>query len=297
MQGKALPCRFDRPGALLYDSPMETLLLILAALAVTTLGTLVGLGGGFIFVPLMIFLLPERTPADLTYLSLVMVMFNAWSATHRYSRMGRVDFRTGWIFGVATVIPAILGVFLVARMKMDSYAPVFGGVLIAAAGLLVFRQLAPAGVTPGAGEGLGAQRTVRRLTDADGVVYEYAFNLPLGTALSSGVGFISSFFGVGGGIVHVPLMTQALRFPVHVATATSMFVLAISATVGVMTHLLHGERGVGLATAAAVGVGGLIGGQIGALLSRRMKGRTILFLLAAAMCVVGVRLVARVVLS
>lgn len=269
---------------------METLTFIVASLAVTTLGTLVGVGGGFIFVPLMIFLMPAKSPAAITYLSLVMVMFNAWSATWRYARMRRVDLRTGCIFGAATVIPAIIGVFLVARMDMKRYAPIFGALLIVAAGLLIYRKVAPAAANE-PGEAGSEGLTHRRFTDVDGVTHEYSFSMPLGTALSCGVGFISSFFGVGGGIIHVPLMTQVLRFPIYVATATSMFVLAISATVGVATHVVHGDRGVSLATAAAVGVGGLIGGQIGALLSRRVKATTVLYILAVAMALTGIRLV------
>lgn len=271
---------------------METILFVVTSIAVTTLGTLVGVGGGFIFVPLMILLLPDRSPAAITFLSLVMVMFNAWSASWRYTRMRRVDVRTAWIFGAATVIPAIAGVFLVARMRMDRYAPIFGALLIIAAGLLIYRRVAPAAAVK-SGDPQAAGLTHRHFTDVDGVTHDYAFNMPLGTALSCGVGFISSFFGVGGGIIHVPLMTQVLRFPVYVATATSMFVLAISATVGVATHVLHGDRTVTLATAAAVGVGGLIGGQIGALLSRKVKANTILYILAGAMALVGVRLVAK----
>lgn len=271
---------------------METLLLIVIAMAVTTLGTLVGLGGGFIFVPLMIFLMPGKSPATLTFLSLVMVMFNAWSATWRYTRMRRVDVRTGWVFGAATVIPAVIGVFIVTRMPMKDYAPIFGGLLVVVAGAMVYRQFSKP-PTPLSTEGAPAGLARRRFTDADGVTHDYAFNLPLGTAISIGAGFISSFFGVGGGVIHVPAMTQLLRFPVHVATATSMFVLALSSTVGVATHLLRGDHGFGLATAAAVGAGGLVGGQLGALLSRRVKARAILFILAALMALAGLRLLTR----
>lgn len=51
------------------------------------------------------------------------------------------------------------------------------------------------------------------------------------------VGFISSIFGIGGGIIHVPVMIYALAFPPHMATATSHFVLAVSSFMGVTSHI------------------------------------------------------------
>ena len=55
--------------------------------------------------------------------------------------------------------------------------------------------------------------------------------------LSMFVGFISSIFGIGGGIIHVPVMIYALAFPPHMATATSHFVLAVSSFMGVTSHI------------------------------------------------------------
>ena len=62
---------------------------------------------------------------------------------------------------------------------------------------------------------------------------DFQYNRTLGIVASLGVGFLSSIFGIGGGVIHVPLMIYLLGFPVHVATATSHFVLACSSAFGV----------------------------------------------------------------
>ena len=104
-----------------------------------------------------------------------------------------------------------------------------------------------------------------------------------------GVGFLSSIFGVGGGIIHVPLMVYLLDFPVHIATATSCFILAVSALGGVATHILLSH--VIWIPALCISIGAAIGAQIGARISRKTRSRTILVLLATAMLFVSIRLI------
>ena len=98
----------------------------------------------------------------------------------------------------------------------------------------------------------------------------------LGIILSGFVGFISSIFGIGGGVIHVPTMIYALSFPPHMATATSHFVLAVSSFFGVIS---------------SVGIGAVIGAQIGARLSRKTRPRSIILLLCLALFLLGIRMI------
>jgi uncharacterized membrane protein YfcA len=148
-------------------------------------------------------------------------------------------------------------------------------------------------------EGDGAGRGVmRRITDREGREYRYRANVRVGAALSVLVGFISSFLGIGGGVVHVPLLVAVLGFPTHVATATSHFVLAIMALVATVTHAVAGtfHHGMGLRRAAALSVGVVFGAQLGAAISQRLSGRTIQRLLAGGLLALGFRLVLNVAL-
>ena len=132
---------------------------------------------------------------------------------------------------------------------------------------------------------------VRDLTDAEGVRYHYAYNPVTGVLLSLVVGFISSLLGVGGGFIHVPILTRLLDFPVHIATATSHFVLAIMSLTGTLVHVAQGVFVRGLRRTALLAIGVLIGAQAGAWMSNRVGEKMIIRGLAVALAFVGVRLI------
>lgn len=114
-------------------------------------------------------------------------------------------------------------------------------------------------------------------------------NIPLGIGVSFCIGFISSTFGIGGGVIQVPAMIGFLGFPPHIATATSQFVLAISSLIGVVSH--QWEQHILWGYAICFGIGAIFGAQEGAKISKKVKGRSILFLLAGALMLVALRLI------
>jgi uncharacterized membrane protein YfcA len=132
----------------------------------------------------------------------------------------------------------------------------------------------------------------RHIVDSHGVEYRYSFNYFWGIAISAVVGYISSFLGIGGGIIHVPALSYFLGFPVHVATATSHFVLAIMALVGTLVHIATGSFAHGAHRTIALAIGVLVGAQVGARLSDKIKGPWIMRGLAIALGVVGLRILA-----
>src|SRR5262245_17501431 len=83
-------------------------------------------------------------------------------------------------------------------------------------------------------------RLVRHLVEANGTPHTFSYNPSIGVGLSAIVGYLSSLLGIGGGIIHVPALVHVLNFPVHIATATSHFVLAIMALTGTIVHILTG---------------------------------------------------------
>jgi uncharacterized protein len=108
--------------------------------------------------------------------------------------------------------------------------------------------------------------------------------------LSVAIGFFSSALGIGGGVMHVPLMSRLLRFPFAVAAATSQYVLVFMSLTGTLTHILAGEFQTGWRRTGALSLGVLIGAQIGAALSNRIGGGVLIRLLSAALLIVGIRL-------
>jgi hypothetical protein len=132
---------------------------------------------------------------------------------------------------------------------------------------------------------------VRDFVDAAGIRYHYSYNPVIGIVLSVFVGFISSLLGVGGGFIHVPALTRLLNFPVHVATATSHFILTVMALTGTAVHLARGVFVHGARRTAILAVGVILGAQLGAYMSTRLGGKVIIRGLALAMIFVGIRLI------
>ena len=106
------------------------------------------------------------------------------------------------------------------------------------------------------------------------------------------MGYFSPLLGIGGGIIHVPAMVEWLRFPVHIATATSHFILAFMATASVMVHFYGGSYSNPAVSHMVIGlaIGVVPGAQLGAYLSRRMQGKLIIRALALSLMLVGIRI-------
>ena len=259
----------------------------LAALGVLVgaFGTLIGAGGGFLLVPVLLLLHPADSPALVTGISLAVVFLNASSGSAAYARMGRIDYRSGLLFAAATVPGAVLGALATNWIPRRAFDLGFGVLMILGSSFLLWRPLRVAG-----GGGHETGRFARALVERDGTRHRWSYEPVLGVAISVGVGFVSSVLGIGGGIIHVPVLTQVLGFPVHVATATSHFVLAVMALAGSLVHLATGELGPGLGRIAAIGAGVLVGAPIGAALSNRIRGVWIMRSLAGALGLVGVRI-------
>lgn len=261
-------------------------LLVLIGFGVGAFGTVIGAGGGFILTPILLLLYPHESAQTLTAISLTAVFFNAASGSAAYARQRRIDYRSGLIFASATVPGAVGGALLVGVVSRQVFDAIMGGVLAALALWLIAGERWPLREARGHLER-------RALVDRWGETYEYAVPVRRGVVYSLGVGFLSSFLGIGGGVIHVPLLVRALGFPTHIATATSHFVLAIMAGTGTLTHLVIGSfHHHGFRRTVALSIGVVAGAQLGARISLRLHGRMIQWLLAVALLALSARLLA-----
>ncbi len=252
----------------------EFLRLAPLGLIIGAFGTLVGAGGGAILVPVLLIMRPQETSASVTAISLAAVFFNAYSGTIAYIRMGRVDYRLGTLFTLASLPGAVIGVLLTHQIPRHIFDPLFGVLLLVVGTFLLANPLGSKGETTESTD--GTER--RTLIGSIGTAY---------------IAVLSSLMGIGGGIIHVPFLIRALRIPAHNATATSHFVLTFVALAATVTHLAMGEFNHGLPEAMYLAVGMMMGAPIGAGISTRIHGSLIVRLLAAALCLVGLRLLAR----
>ncbi|MCG3119201.1 MAG: hypothetical protein ALAOOOJD_01546 [bacterium] len=252
-----------------------------------TFGTLIGAGGGFVLVPILLLLYPQEDPEIITSISLAVVFFNALSGSVAYMRMRRIDFKSGLLFSITTIPGAILGAISTTAIPRRAFDLILGTLLIAIAMLLIIRPNA----TPRRKTSTAASHFSRHLIETDGTEHRFSYNPLLAVGVSFLVGYFSSLLGIGGGIIHVPFLSQVLNFPVHVATATSHFTLAIMALAGTLVHVVMGTFHHGVRRMIFLAVGVLAGAQLGAWLSNRVHGKWIIRGLAIALGFVGVHVI------
>jgi hypothetical protein len=255
-------------------------------------GTMVGAGGGFLIVPALL-LVYHATPELAAGTSITVVFLNALSGTLSYAKQRRVDYGAGIRFSIATLPGAIAGAWLARLFSGPLFDTIFGILLLAVAALLVWRPVVQEEIADSVAEEAELPWWQMRsvLVDRGGEIYRYSYNLWIGLALSFVVGFISSILGIGGGIIHVPVLIHLMGFPPHLATATSHFILAVSAGTGALSHFALGHVLIG--PALFMGVGAIAGAQLGARLAHQLKGSRLVRLLSLALILVGLRLLLR----
>jgi uncharacterized membrane protein YfcA len=193
----------------------------------------------------------------------------------------KVDFKSAWIYFITSGPAAMLGASITDWFEPKSFQLIFGIFMLFMAGLLMFKHLLqPAQIN---------WAIQRKFTDLAGVTSEYGYNIPAALAVGFGVGFISGLFGIGGGSLFVPAMVLLFRYPAHVATATSMFVIFLSSILGSMTHMYHGDVGGWLVLALAPGA--WLGGWLGARIVRRISGNGLLWLLRITLILLAFKLI------
>ena len=265
------------------------LLLIPLGFVVGAYGTVVGAGGGFVLVPMLLILYPDQDPAAITSISLGVVFFNSLSGSAAYARLRRIDYRSGLIFVAASLPSALGGAFVVDLIPRRAFVVIFGVALLAVATYTIWAV----GRTTTMVRPLRGRWVLIRVMPgaAPGETFRYSYNILYGALLAVGIGFLSSLLGIGGGVFQVPAMITALRFPVHVATATSQFVLMFMSGEASAVHLANGDlAGDNLWRALLLTAGAIPGAQAGAFLAQRVRGPLIARMLAAALVVVGARL-------
>ncbi|GIP41094.1 UPF0721 transmembrane protein [Paenibacillus sp. J31TS4] len=262
------------------------LLLLLIGIVSATFGSIVGLGGGIIIVPSLIYIGPMFLDRDIPTnvavgTSLAVLILTALSSTLTYYRQKRIDFRSGWLYFLTSGPAAMLGASLTGMFEAKRFELAFGIFMLFMALLMVARDyMKPVTID---------WKIKRTFTDAKGESSQYGYNLPAALLIGFFVGMISGLFGIGGGSLFVPAMVLLFGYPPHVATATSMFVIFLSSILGSVTHVALGE--VDWFSAAALGPGALIGGWFGARIASRMSGKGLLWLLRVTLFLFAARMI------
>lgn len=257
------------------------LLLFASGAGAGLLGALLGLGGGILIVPVLTLAFGEPISRAIGTSLVAVVATSAGTAAHNV-RTGRADVRLGITLELGTVVGAAAGGLLAGLLADRVLAGLFAG-LMAYLALSLLRAALSEGI-PGVGVSRSDGTSPETLAahddpaapDGPGAPEYRTHNLPLALGGSVGAGFTSALLGVGGGIVKVPLMRLVMGVPIHVATATSNFVLGVTAAAGAYAYLFRGDIDPGIA--APLALGALVGAAAGARMAPRIRSRWLLIL-------------------
>ncbi len=289
------------------------LLLIAGGVAAGIFGSLLGLGGGILIVPLLTlgFGLPLREAVGA---SLIAVIVTSGASAGVYLERHVANLRLGMTLELFTASGALVG-GLVAFLLPDRVLAGLFSALLCYTGVSMARRglLRPAAtpVSPSGAEAavlpigaVGGSRPVETGAVADsarerdvldrlsGPGYRVR-NLPLGIAGSLFAGVVSALLGVGGGIVKVPLMNLAMNVPLRVAAATSNLMIGVTGSSSAIVYLLRG--GIDPYVAAPTAVGVFLGASLGSRTAHRVDLRVLRILFVAVMAYTALEMLLRAI--
>lgn len=264
---------------------MVYIICVLIGLVTAFVGSLIGLGGGIILIPSLLFLhqvsgdFAWATPQAIVGISLIVMIFTALSSTISYFKKGRVDYKTGFLLLTGSIPGGIFGSWLNQFIEADSFSFYFG-ILMIILSLLFLLKRKKTSTTIGKNT---------RSFQVDGQTYHYTVSFWTGFIVSLLVGILSGLFGIGGGSVMVPLMILLFGFPAHIAIATSMFMIFFISIISAGTHIFLGH--IAWHYVVFFIPGAWIGGTIGAKLNQKLQGQALEWILRGLLIIIGIRLI------
>lgn len=233
----------------------------------STLGTLVGLGGGIFMIPLLVLLLgvPLKTAIAVTTFCLIP---SALLSTFYNARAKHIDYFAGIALEIPTILGAILGALLINVLPVRPLETLFAG-LVTVMGVRILRGR-PANQKAG---------LIERLNNIPPVVTQktehghYHAGLVALTLFGGFSGLLAGLFGIGGGIIKTPVMLKIFKMPARRATATALFMIVFTSATAAFSHWQQGrlDWSLALPLASSFLVGSFVGNQI----VGRIKARTL----------------------
>ncbi len=241
--------------------------LIVMGMGAGVLGALFGLGGGIIFVPVLM-LVFGLAPTEAVAISLIGIVAGSVGASTVFVDKGLSNVRLGLLLEITTATGAIIGAILATYLEEWILMVIFS-IIVYISGYRMFRSQEK--VVPPA-EGAEGRYAFRYEDEAHGECVDYEVqNVKGGMALCTAAGMISSMTGVGGGLVKVPLMNLYMHVPMKAASATSSYMIGITAFSGAITYFLGGQ--VLLEYAGGVAIGAFLGSVLGTIITRKISAR------------------------
>lgn len=273
-----------------------TAFLLVAGAAAGLIGSLLGLGGGILIIPMLVLVLHVPMHIAIATSLLCVIATSSAAASKNVSR-GIANVRLGMTMELWTVVGALAGSLLAGSLSGSTLTLIFG----VAMGIMALPMAR--GVPDQVAEGIevddGLQPVPERFVDSlDGHYYDQAEGkdvsyrvrrLPVAIAASSVAGVLSGLLGVGGGIIKVPVMTIYCDVPMKAAAATSNFMIGVTAVASALVYYGRGDVSPFVSAASVVGV--FIGSRAGSAVAGKIHGTTLRRGFAVVMILIAVQLI------
>lgn len=258
----------------LHFSPFVVLFIFMSAIAAGLLGSLVGLGGGVLIVPILtlVFGLPIYFAIGASIISVIATSSGAAAA---YVRDHMTNLRVGMFLEIATTTGAICGAFLAGMLAPELLSVIFGVILLISAAPLIFKlgEELPKGVK---NDRLANWLKLSSSYPDHHLGREVSYQVsrtPLGLAMMYVAGLISGLLGIGSGTFKVLAMDTMMRLPMKVSTTTSNFMIGVTAAASAGIYFSRGDIPPMIAAPVALGI--LIGALVGARLLAHLSNKTL----------------------
>ena len=263
-----------------------TLILLLGAYAAGLLGSLTGLGGGVIVIPL----LTLAFGIDFHYAigaALVASIATSSGSASAYVKEGMTNISLGMFLEIATSVGAVLGAVIALWMPTNAIAVIFGVVLFFTAVMQNRQKVDYVGVK---GSALAMKLKLFGSYPTKGGVQNYELtNVPGGFLIMVAAGALSGLLGIGSGVLKVLAMDSCMKVPFKVSTTTSNFMIGVTAVTSAVVYLQRGYIEPGIAFPIMVGVLG--GALTGAKLLKHLDVRLLRKIFAIAILLVAVNMI------
>jgi uncharacterized membrane protein YfcA len=269
-------------------TPESFLLLVVGGGIAGSIGAMLGLGGGVFLVPFLtlVFDLPMHQAVATSILA-VIATSSAGAAMNMERRV--VNLRLGMVLEISTVIGAIFGGVTANMLSGQVLSRIFATLLLVVSFLMIWRVRHFRQDHSPAEEG-GFPASYK--DESTGALISYsAKRVPLVSLIALIAGNISGLLGVGGGIFKVPAMNMISGVPMKAATATSNFMIGVTAAASAFIYFAHGHLNPFIVSPAVLGVLG--GSFLGIKINRRIKGSLLTWMFAGVLLIISVRMFTR----
>ena len=265
-----------------------TLLVAMGSFLAGLLGSLTGLGGGVVLVPLLTIFFK----VDIRYAigaSLVSVIATSSGAAAAYVKEGFSNIRIGMFLEIATTLGALGGAFLAAFVSTKALAIVFGVVLLYSAYISRRPRTRQERNLPADKLATALRMNGSFPSEEGGMRHYNVQNVPAGFSLMFGAGALSGLLGIGSGAVKVLAMDHTMKLPFKVSTTTSNFMIGVTAAASAGVYLARGYIDPGLAMPVMLGV--LTGSLLGARILVKAETRVLRLVFSLVIVVLGAEMI------